>query len=285
MGRGRQIQKFVVSDDEMEKRTLPSSSGDTFDEMSNEDQQELVKRLIRYMVCRNAKRKPVRRADLSKYVLANHEDARSKARIFNATLEAARKDLDANFGFRIVEVYKKTRPNPTAASSTKQSQSQSEGAGFSKAYIIVSTLSSQARPENKRDWATFGFLTVVAAIISLTPEVRIEEDALYRSLERLGTIVKESRGHAQLNGGNVKEFIENVLVSQWYLERAKEDDAWWYKIGPRLWAELEFSDLIMFIEAVYKEGGAGSTGIDENAKKELTSKLEDAMVECLGVDE
>lgn len=271
----RRRSQQVGSDEEM-----PNSSG-AFEDLSEDDQVQLVKRLIRYMICRNAKRKPVRRADLSKYVLANHEEVRGRARLFNATFEQARLQLEQTWGMRVVEVFKKTRANPTAGSSRRQTPSQSDSGGFSKAYVLVSTLPDVMRAENKREWPLFGFLTVVAGIIALTPEARIEEDALHRSLARLGTHVRETRGHGQLNGGNVKELLDNILVGQWYLERVKDDDGWWYKIGPRLWAELEFTDLITFIEAVYNESGTGATGIDENARKELTTKLEAVMSESL----
>lgn len=256
-----------------------------FSALTDDQQEELVRRVVRYMLARNARKRPVRRNDLSKFVLSSLPEG-GKGRVFNAAFERGRTELEKTFGVRVVEVFRPVKSSAGSATRRTQTQTQTQAggvAGMTKAYIVVSSLPQKLRAENRRAHPLYGLLMMIASIIALTPECRIEEGALYRALERLGIFVRENNGHKELNGGNVKELMEKTLVEQWYLDKEKDGDEMFWKIGPRLWAELDLGDIIMFVEAVYKEGGSETSGIDEVAHADLKRKMESAMGECLGV--
>lgn len=244
-----------------------------------EDQQdELVKRMVRYMICRNAKKKPVRRNLLTAHTFANMTNIRSKQRVFNGTFQQAQRKLRGTFGMEMVEICKLVkRTNPSQSQPRTSTISSSQGASASaKGYILVSVLPMEARVEDADAMALLGFLSVVAAMILLEPGCRIEEQDLHNALKRIGILVKEKHGHKQLNGGNVKDLLEKELPDQWYLEREREGNSVYYTLGPRLRAELEDEDLLEFINAVYKQGNEGSGMLDETGRKALQIRLDEA---------
>lgn len=270
----------VDSDDDYERTQDPlardgiSSIPDGgFSALAEEQQDELVKRMIRLMICRNATKKPVKREDLSKHIFANMGNIKSKPKVFQGTYNAAQQKLRTIFGMEMVHIQRQVKVTKTATSRTATPSTQSGPMG-TKGYIVVSTLPQDTRAEERKGRATFGFLMVVAGMIVMEPTCRIEQDTLYRALQRLGVHVREKQGHRQLNGGNVKELLENVLVRQWYLEREKEDQTFFYTLGPRIRAEITTKNLIGFINAVY-ELTDPKNGLDETAKAELRKRVDD----------
>lgn len=256
-------------------------------QVGDEDRNELVKRCVRFLIARNSKGRPVKRSELSKYVMDGRSRA-GKAKLFTQVLGLAEEELQNVFSMKMTEVFRKVQPSASMSART-QTQNGSEP-NVTKAYILTSTLPADNRPVNRDDWCKLGFITTIAAIIALTPEVKIEQDDLYRALERMGAPVKESGGHEQINFGNVKEFVENTLKNQWYLEIEKDPtdvNTVYYKIGARLWAELSVGDLLKFIEVVYNSNGNedSNIGLDESAKKELWHKLEVESNLSLGLED
>lgn len=246
-----------------------------FSALPEEQQDELVKRMIRLMVCRNAMKKPVKREDLSKHVFANMANIKSKTKVFHGTLAAAQQKLRTIFGMEMVLIQRQLKQNRTQSSRTQMSATQS-GASGTKGYILVSVLAPGLRAEDRKGRADLGFLMVVAGMILLEPGCRIEQGTLYRALTRLGVHVREKQGHKQLNGGNVKELLESLLVKQWYLEREKEGQTFYYTLGPRFRAEIDQNDLIEFVGAVYDLGGQKKGGLDDTSKAELKKRIDEA---------
>lgn len=248
-----------------------------FAALAEEQQDELVKRMIRYMICRNAKKKPVKKLELSKHIFANMQNINSKSRgIFQGTFTAAQTQLRTIFGMEMVLITRQVRGRSHTASRS-QTASASQGASQNmKGYILVSVLPQESRVTNMNELASIGLLTVIASFILLQPGCRIEQEQLYKALGRIGVKVQEKGGHKQLNGGNVKELIESELPSQWYLEREREDKTYFYTLGPRLRAELSDGDLLEFVEAVFQAGGEDTTGMDETTRKELEMRLDEA---------
>jgi MAGE family len=264
--------------------------------LSEEAQDEYVGKIMRYMLCRHAVKAPVKRVDLSKYLFEQAPASSGRASIFAGALKGAQENFRTTLGCEMVEVFKQTRPRSSGVSQTKAmtqlAVASHGGAGGSsqpgqvagsqagqgngtKAFILVSTLPQDARAENESEFATRAFLTIIAGLILLEPSCRISEEDLKRALSRAAGIdVVESKGHAQLNGGNVKDLLEKQLVSQWYLEREKEDGQFYYSLGPRLRAELDDEDLIAFIDAVFSQGTTSS--MDITSQKELKQKLDAA---------
>lgn len=273
----------------MSQRRRRSQAVDSEDEedAGMQDMDELVQRCVRFLLMRQKKLRPVRRTDLSKYVMEGR-DAKGKVKLFNTTLEMANEELKSLFGLRLQEIHRRVRSNPSQSqrrTQTQQAPQAGGGAGLSKAYVLVTHLKDFARPKNESDWARYGFLTIVAAIIALTPECRISQQDLYRHLGKIGCTVKASKGHDEINSGNARDYLEQILPNQWYLDREKDIEGVFYKIGPRLWAELTSDELLQFIDVVYSEKGDDAKGLDDNAKRELNNKLVKEYNLAIGLDD
>ncbi|CDF36830.1 unnamed protein product [Chondrus crispus] len=271
----------IDSDDEYQNRGAPmrkdgsSSLPDGgFSALAEEQQDELVKRVIRLMICRNAEKRPVKREELSRHMFANMAPVRSKSKVFQGTFNVAQQKLRSIFGMQMVLIQRQVKANQSASSRTQTQLTQSGPVG-TKGYILVSVLPPELRAEERKDRAGFGFLMVVAGMILLEPGCRIEQGALYRALGRVGVHVTEKNGHRQLNGGNVKELLESTLLRQWYLEREKEDQTFYFMLGPRFRAEIGPEDLVEFVGAVYNLSDSKTGGLDETSKSELRKRLDD----------
>ncbi len=281
----------VVNSDEEEVARRPRRRNRSVDEeeenmVTDEDSVELVRRCVQFLIHRNTKRRPVRRHELSKYVMQNYPGQSGRVKAFTTAFEAAIVELEKEWSMQVVEIFRKVRPTASQSQSRRsQSQTASQGSNYSKAYVLISTLKRNMRAQNKREWATYGFLTVITALIALTPECRISEDELYRCLKRIGVEVKCTKGHKEINDGNVKDYLEVILPQQWYLDREKDSDGHYYKIGPRVWVELDIKPLLEFIESIYNQNDKENAGLDENAKKEMRRKLEAQRRLALGEDD
>lgn len=253
-----------------------SQSGPTkgFSDLPEAQQDEIISRCVRFMICRNAKKRPVKRQDLSRHMFQNMENIGRKNRSFTGAFEQAQHKLRNTFGMEVVEIRKLIKSKRTTSMTAMASQSGP--AAPPKGYILVSSMPKDHRVEDVDGMPLLGFLTVVAAMILLEPGCRISEQDLYASLKRIGVFVREKQGHKQLNAGNVKDLLEKHLVDQWYFEREKEDETTYYTLGPRLRAEVSDDDLLAFVEAVYKLGSDPNATLDESGRKELKARLKEA---------
>lgn len=255
-----------------------------WDALSESEQDEYATLLARTLLCKHSTRIPVKRADLYKTVLPAEANIRSRKSIFNGAFRMAQEHLQNIAACEVIECVKQTRgtsrggtQTATRATATQTaSQSQSGGSG-QRAYVLISTLPKGARPDDPGTYAERAFLCIVAAIILLKPDCRIEQEELYEALSRAaGVRVVESKGHHQLNDGNVKELLEQTFVKQWYLEREKEGRESYYAMGPRLRAELSDDDLLSFVAAVYNFNTEQSSEMDPTTRRELQQRLDAA---------
>lgn len=288
---GESERLLLGSDEELEEvqtstqeRGISQGEGG-FASLSEGQQDELVHRFIRYMLFRNARKRPVRRTDLTKAVFRGMHNLKSKQKVFAGVYQKVQTTFRSTYGMEVMEITRKIRRVNTQRSTTQAASSSQGGAGITKAYILVTTLPPYVRVVDAKRLGEVGFLTVIASMILLTPGCRLEEESLYRNLERIGVQVKESGGHKQLNNGNVKELLEKELPEQWYLEREKEDNSFYYTLGSRLRAEMSDENLLDFVEAVYQLGHDGSTALDETAREELKQRLVEARGQAEGDDE
>lgn len=272
----------IDSDDEYQTRgtSLPRDDSSSlpdggFSALSEEQQDDLVKRMVRLMICRNAQKRPVKREELFRHIFANMGNIRPKSKVFQGTYNVAQQKLRRTFGMEMVLIQRHIKANRSATTKSQSQAQYSQGAVGTKGYILVSVLPPDMRAEERQDRAGFGFLMVVAGMILLEPGCRIEQKALYRALRRIGVQVTEKGGHQQLNGGNVKELLEGTLVRQWYLERGKEDQEFYYTLGPRFYAEIDPADLVGFVDAVYRLSDSNNGGLDETSQEELRKRLDD----------
>lgn len=242
-------------------------------------QDELTQRFVRYMLCRQARKRPVRRADLSKHLFRNMTNISSKGRVFTGTLSKAQNELRNVFGMEVIEIarpIRRTNTQTQGGMSATATASQSSGPKSTKAYILVSALDPSTRVEDRPRLAEIGFLTVVACMVLMTPGCRISNEDLGKALGRIGVKVTDRNGPKQLNEGNIKDLIDKEFVEQWYLDREVEGNSVFYSLGPRLRAELKDEDLLDFVEAIYQSGSDTSSMLDSTAREELQQRLTEA---------
>jgi len=138
--------------DETQIRDGTSSLPDGgFSALAEEQQDELVKRMIRYMVCRNTRKKPVKRAELSKHIFSNMSNIRSKGKVFQGTYMTAQTQLRALLGMEMVEIVKQVRTRTGTSRSQSASASQGATQGM-KAFILASVL-PRALPCTRSNWS------------------------------------------------------------------------------------------------------------------------------------
>lgn len=253
--------------------------------LSEMDQNAYAATIMRHCLARHSQLGVTRRSELSKALFPAGSAVRARQSIFAGAFKLAQADFQQTYGLELLEVSKQTRAarggsatQTQTARATQVSGSASQaGGGGAKGYILVSILPLECRALKSEVYATRAFLGIVAALITLTPECRIEEDELDQALQRAaGAGLAESKGHTQLNGGNVHELVTKTLVSQWYLEREKEDRRWYYRMGPRLRVELSDDSLIQFITAIYNLGAEQQNEMDPTMRRELQQRLDAA---------
>jgi hypothetical protein len=251
------------------------------------EQNECATVIVRLMLARHSEKLPVRRAELTKAMFPAGAVVKSRRSIFQGAFTLAQVTLQNIHTCEMLEVVKQVKggrggaATPAARATATQtapdgSQTQVSGGG-AKAYILVSTLPQQLRPRCEEEWAVRSLLGIIASIVMLTPECRVEEQDLAEALGRAaGVSLDEAGGHKQLNGGNVRELIQSTLVKQWYLEREREGMTYFYSMGPRLRAELDDDSLIQFVMAVYNLGNAQQNEMDPTTRRELQERLDSA---------
>lgn len=254
--------------------------------MTADVRDELVRRLIRFVLAKHANKYPVKHTDLTNHVLADSNVA-GKAAVFKQVFAEAQATFRNVLACEMVVVTKRVRQKKGGRHASQsitqqpltQTLSQSQGArppSAQKAYVLVSTLPQSMRTADDAECIMRGFLSVLMSIILLSPGCRIEEAELSSALERAAGITIATRGgHSQLNGGNTKELLETILPSQWYIELERNEDQKqkFYYIGPRLLVELGDDEIASFVQAVYNVDSPGGT-MSRTAKEELRQKID-----------
>jgi ribosomal protein L12E/L44/L45/RPP1/RPP2 len=255
--------------------------------LSETEQNEYAATIVRHALARQATKSVFRRNELTKAMFPPGSAVKSRQSIFSGAFKLAQSHLQNVYSVEMLEVVKQLKSGrgaiATQALKATATQTAADGAhtqvsgGGAKAYILVSTMPQSLRPKTSEEWAVRSFLAIIASIIMLKPDCRVEEKELEQALLRAcGVRVQEAKGHRQLNGGNVKELLQNTFVKQWYLEREKEDREYYYIIGPRLRAEFDDDSMIQFVTAVYNLGADQQNEMDATTKKELQQRLDAA---------
>lgn len=257
--------------------------------LSEEEQDMLVGKVVRIFVMRQASKIPVKQTEISKALFPPGSPIRYHRNIMKNVLEMARTALRDIFSADIFQVVKQIKAGRSGTQTQTQTQklnkatqyaadgtqTQLHGAGMT-AYVLVGIAEKEERLLTE-DRATRAFLAIIASIILLNPECRVEEQPLAQALETAaGITLVESGGQPQLNGGNVHELVTSIFVKQWYLEREKIDNLWWYSMGPRLRQELSDDHLLEFVSAVYNHGSEHMTEMDPTTREELMQRLDAA---------
>jgi len=249
--------------------------------LNNQQKEELVSRITRYMIARNTNKRPVLKAELSKIVFADIEISSNKKNVtFCAALSASQTKLRNTFGMEIIEVARKVRrhSHTTTTAHRRISVSSTQPISVVKAYILVSILPSEYRPSCPTESIKKALLTVVASFITLAPGCRISQPQLYHELARIGIDVDVHKAPEEMTCSSMREWLEGEVVKQWYLERETEGETYYYGLGGRLRAEIDDRDLIDFIDEVFQTQDGCDAGLDETARLELQTRLNDTAI-------
>lgn len=248
------------------------AEGKSFADLSPEDQDKLVGRIVRRLLVRNVSRVPIKREELSK---ALGTDIPRKRKLLQEVIDASRRVLRAELGMDLVEVNRRVAHRGGGAGggggATQSAATAAAMGAPAKAYVVISSLAPELRPEPRADEkAVLAFTTVLASMILLEPGARLSEDRCFDFFVKMGLGTAGAPAgapvvHPQL--GDVRALVGKTLPSQGYLDREKEGDGWVLTLGPRLRVELADSDLLTFVEGVFGEA------LDAANRKELELRL------------
>ncbi|GJQ13316.1 hypothetical protein GpartN1_g5107.t1 [Galdieria partita] len=205
--------------------------------LASSNREDVVSAVCRHMLTATGKRAVVRRDDISQYI----------GRCFktNDILEEASARLEEVFGLKIVELFTESK-NGKASVNTSSSQagpSRSKPASTMKVYILTNMLTTQDESNDDEECYFLGVLTVVVALLFVSPNTRLGQEKLVKSLYSLG--VHQEKAY---QGSNGKLTILQDLVKMWYLRKEQVEDETVYTLGPRIFKELSSDCMIGALE-------------------------------------
>lgn len=243
-----------VSDDEQDQdQDIDGAQRD------DSEQNQMVKKLVRYALACEYSRTPIRREGIKEKVLGD------QGRAFKKVFEGAQKQLRAVFGMEMVEL--PARDKLTKEEKRKAVKSQSAGQGgqsaASNAYMLVSTLPEQYRAariiapskvQSADDEAAYtGFYTLIVSIITLNSG-ELSHPKLKQYLRMLNT-------ETNVHNSNKTDDVLAKLQRQGYIvkmsdkdarQNGEDDNTTWY-VGPRGKKEIPPEAIAGVVRAVYGE--------------------------------
>ncbi|KAI6089386.1 MAGE-domain-containing protein [Hypoxylon rubiginosum] len=249
--RRRRQSRRDESDDPDASEEDPEGDVD-MDGVGNSEEDQLVKKLVRYALACEYARIPIKRDGIRDKVLG------SNARSFKRVFEGAQAQLQKVFGMEMQELpvrEKRTLKEKQKANARKASQSTAS----SRQYILVSTLPREFKsqaivapsriPSTPEEAAFVGFYTMIISLIVLSGG-ELSDTKLRRYLTRLNA------------GQNLPmDKTDNVLqkiVRQGYVDKVIEkhegdDDAVTWCVGPRARVEVPPESIAAVVTEVWGE--------------------------------
>ncbi|XP_036734599.2 non-structural maintenance of chromosomes element 3 homolog [Manis pentadactyla] len=198
-------------------------------EVGPRSQQQLelkVAELVQFLLIKDQKKIPIKRADILKHVIGDYKD------IFQDLLTLAAERLEYVFGYKLVELEPK-----------------------SNTYILINTLEpveEDAEVRGDQGTPTTGLLMIVLGLIFMKGNA-IKETEVWDFLRRLG--VYPTKKH--LVFGDPKKLITEEFVRQRYLEyrRIPHTDPVDYELqwGPRTNLETSKMKVLKFVAKVHNQ--------------------------------
>ncbi|EEY66025.1 uncharacterized protein PITG_03563 [Phytophthora infestans T30-4] len=193
--------------------------------LSDKALDELMAKLVRYMLYKGGLKLPIKFADISKDVFPQYK---SVSRYF---FYHAKQKIESVFGYRVVQV---------------------EDSTSKELYLVLNNASSQEHlllMNKTGKAASRGFLMMVLGLLWCAPARRLSEDDLWKQLIRLDPTVKLKVNHPQL--GDIS-LLFKTFESQLYLDATSELDMdlkkiKHYQYGPRTFLEVSKVQVLNFV--------------------------------------
>ncbi|XP_040298006.1 non-structural maintenance of chromosomes element 3 homolog [Bufo bufo] len=184
-----------------------------------------VGELVQYLLIKDQKKLPIKRADIVKNVVKEYKD------VYLEILQRAKKALLDVFGFQLEEIDTKNH-----------------------IYILINNLDRVDGDEMKVDdnTAKMGLLTVILSLIFMKGNTA-KEAAIWETLRRLR--IDPSEQHTDF--GDVKKLVTDEFVKQKYLEYIKiphtEPPEFEFRWGPRAFKETSKMKILEFVSTIQKK--------------------------------
>ncbi|KAI9995873.1 hypothetical protein PInf_012941 [Phytophthora infestans] len=214
------------SDDEgLTRRNKEPTKHKALHKLSDKALDELMAKLVRYMLYKGGLKLPIKFADISKDVFPQYK---SVSRYF---FYHAKQKIESVFGYRVVQV---------------------EDSTSKELYLVLNNASSQEHlllMNKTGKAASRGFLMMVLGLLWCAPARRLSEDDLWKQLIRLDPTVKLKVNHPQL--GDIP-LLFKTFESQLYLDATSELDMdlkkiKHYQYGPRTFLEVSKVQVLNFV--------------------------------------
>ncbi|CAI5728737.1 unnamed protein product [Peronospora destructor] len=187
--------------------------------------EELVAKLVRYMLYKGGLKLPIKFADISKDVFPQYKNV-SRYIFFYA-----KQKIESVFGYRVVRV---------------------ENSLSKELYLVLNNASSQKHlllMNKTGNAASRGFLMIVLGLLWCASARRLSEGDLWKQLTRLDPKVKLKANHSML--GDIP-FLFKTFENQLYLDATSELDSdlkkiKYYQYGPRTFLEVSKVQILNFV--------------------------------------
>ncbi|CAI5712837.1 unnamed protein product [Hyaloperonospora brassicae] len=193
--------------------------------LSEKALEELVAKLVRYMLYKSGLKLPIKFVDISKEVFPQYKNVSRYLFFF------AKQKIESVFGYRVVHV---------------------DDSSGKEMYFVLNSVSSQEHlllMNKNGKAASRGFLMMVLGLLWCAPARRLSEDDLWKQLARLDPKVQLKVNHPLL--GDIP-LLFKTLENQLYLNATFEIDPdlkkiRYYQYGPRTFLEVSKVQILNFV--------------------------------------
>ncbi|CAH2316523.1 Hypothetical predicted protein [Pelobates cultripes] len=219
------LQGDDMEDDSIIQTQTPSQVQKNLDRHSPDQLNLKVGEVVQYLLIKDQKKLPIKRADIVKNVLKEFKD------VYPEILLRAKKTLLEVFGFELMEVDTKIH-----------------------IYILVNKLERVTGDHMRVDdhTAKLGLLTVILSLIFMKGNTA-KETAIWETLRRL----RVEPGEKHPDFGDVKKLVTDEFVKQKYLEYNKipHTDPVEYELrwGPRAFKETSKMKILEFVSKIQQK--------------------------------
>eukprot|EP01027_Heterolobosea_sp_BB2_P014497 GEZU01020816.1.p1 GENE.GEZU01020816.1~~GEZU01020816.1.p1 ORF type:complete len:332 (-),score=92.27 GEZU01020816.1:366-1361(-) len=239
-------------------------------EITEQEKELLVGQVMRYAICQDTKKLPLRRDEMNKLIFANYNKKRG---LPNEIINLAKERLRTVFGFDMVEIQKAEKvgaPLSQAASLTQRGTSKKKkevAPPQPQMWILIlagniaterEALEERSKEMQRDSDAAYIELVVVIVTLIHLNDGPLKEEQLWHFLKELG--IKRDEQHPKF--GNIERTLDR-LIKECYLSREKDTDSdvvdearrmWKYNIGARTKAEMEIDNINRYVAEISASG-------------------------------
>ncbi|RKF58806.1 putative mage family protein [Erysiphe neolycopersici] len=217
---------------------------------SNEDINQTVKNLVRYVLACDYQRATVKRSGITEKIIGKQRGG------FKRVFEETQQQLRNRFGLELVELPARQKVTLREKKAAQKSKGNNKS---STSYILKTILPHEYRnPEIMplfKDWSTsdeyayIGLYTIIICLISLSADRQLANHQLDRYLKRLNLDRNTGLGTTSELLARMKK--ENYLQETKTMDKDGETSEW--RVGPRGFVEVDNEAIKRFVQKIYSE--------------------------------